>query len=134
MKQYGKDKAMAQIKKRIMIVDDEADFVRSSSYRLTFEGYEIVEAQSAEEALKKLDDARPDLILLDVMMPGMTGVQFHEILRKKKGFENVPVVFLTVWDQMVSSDQKALTGNSRLITKPFNFEELLRTIKEMLSL
>ncbi len=124
---------MSKNKKKILIVDDEIDFTKSTSHRLNFEGYDTIEAMNAKEALAILEKTVPDIILLDVMMPGMTGVQFFEQLRKDARFKNIPVIFLTVWDRLVSSDSHGTKEKAVLVTKPFEFDTLLKTIREMIS-
>lgn len=119
-------------KKTILIVDDEADFVRSTSYRLKFEGYETMEAYNGEEALTLMERAKPDLILLDIMMPKMTGVQLYEQLRESPATKDIPVIFLTVWDQLVPSSSKDINHSSRYVAKPFEFSNLLDEIKLLL--
>jgi len=118
-------------KRVILIVDDEADFLRSTSSRLKFEGYETVEAADGEEALMAMERVKPDLILLDIMMPKMTGVQLYEQLKKSPSTKDIPIIFLSVWDQLVPSGAKELNHSSKYVPKPFDFQTLLAAIKTL---
>ncbi|RMF91486.1 MAG: response regulator [Methanobacteriota archaeon] len=80
---------------RIMVVDDTPDVILLERGILERAGHEVIEASSGAEALEKLRSARPDLILLDIMMPGMDGWETLRRIRKLKGFEEVPVAMLT---------------------------------------
>jgi DNA-binding response OmpR family regulator len=118
-----------QLKKKILVVDDECDICEILSFNLENEGYEVSIASSAEEALKKLSPEH-DLILLDVMMGGMSGFHLAEKLRKEGN--NIPIIFLTAKD----TENDMLTGFSvgadDYISKPFSLKEVSARVKVVL--
>ncbi len=116
-------------KKKILIVDDEADIREILNFNLTNEGYEILEANSSEQAWKRLPE-QPDLLLLDVMMEGMSGFQFANKIRQEN--INIPIIFLTA----KNSENDMLTGFSiggdDYISKPFSIKEVQARVKSVL--
>ncbi len=116
-------------KSKVMIVDDELDIREILNFNLENEGYDTIEAESAEEAWEKLSE-NPDLILLDVMMEGESGFQFANKMRKKG--KNTPIIFLTA----KNTENDMLTGFSiggdDYITKPFSIKEVLARVKSVL--
>lgn len=81
--------------KKILVVDDEVDFLEVIKVRLEANGYEVVTASNGEEALKKIKDDKPDAVLLDVLMPGIDGL---EVLRRiRKMYEKMPVYIITAF-------------------------------------
>ncbi|MEG3976820.1 response regulator [Microcoleus sp. herbarium8] len=118
----------------IMLVDDEPDNLTLLQELLQVEGYTTVSALSGDEALSLARTFRPDLILLDIMMPDMDGFDVCDILRKDTALQTVPVIFLTA----LSDDTSRLKGLERMaddyLTKPFNSCLLLAKIKNILQL
>ncbi len=113
----------------ILAVDDEPQIRRVLRTTLSFRGYVITEASSGEEALEIVRKERPDLILLDVNLPGMSGI---ETCRELRRWTNVPIIMLTVRsaerDKVVALD----AGADDYITKPFGIEELLARVRASL--
>jgi two-component system, OmpR family, KDP operon response regulator KdpE len=113
----------------ILVVDDEPQIRRVLRSTLTFRGYELVEAASGEEALELASKVKPDLILLDVNLPGISGI---ETCRELRRFTDVPIIMLTVRnaerDKVVALD----AGADDYITKPFGIEELLARVRASL--
>lgn len=113
----------------ILVVDDEPQIRRVLRSTLTFRGYELLEAGSGEEALELARKVKPDLILLDVNLPGMSGV---ETCRELRRFTAVPIIMLTVRnaerDKVVALD----AGADDYVTKPFGIEELLARVRASL--
>jgi two-component system KDP operon response regulator KdpE len=113
----------------ILVVDDEPQIRRVLRSTLTFRGYELVEAASGEEALELARKVRPDLILLDVNLPGMSGI---ETCREIRRFTASPIIMLTVRnaerDKVVALD----AGADDYVTKPFGIEELLARVRASL--
>ncbi|QEP44876.1 phosphate regulon transcriptional regulatory protein PhoB [Ectothiorhodospiraceae bacterium BW-2] len=118
--------------KVILVVDDEKS-IRSMLHQiLTQEGFMVTEAESVPEAELRIADIRPDLIVLDWMLPGTTGVQFLKQLRKSDIYSDIPVVMLTA---KVSENQKVQgldTGADDYVTKPFSPRELVARINTIL--
>ena len=119
-------------RKRILIVDDEKDLVDILKARLEIEGYEILAAYDGQEGLEKAQEEKPDLILLDVMMPKMNGYQVCRLLKYDEEFQNIPVIIITARGQ----EQDKMTGDEvgadEYITKPFENGVLFAKIKELL--
>ncbi len=118
----------------ILVVDDEARNIQLVEALLLRHGHHIISANSGPEALRKLDAATPDLILLDIMMPGMTGLELCGILQADSKTRGIPIIFLTG-----ETDQRFVIdglqqGAMDYITKPFHFAELLSRVDLHLSL
>jgi two-component system, OmpR family, KDP operon response regulator KdpE len=113
----------------IMVVDDEPAIVRLVKLRLEADRYSVITASSGEEALGRLDDERPDLIVLDLMMPGIDG---FETLRRIRMESSVPVLMLTARARDVDRLRGFQSGADDYLTKPFNPEELAARIAAIL--
>lgn len=111
---------------KILIVDDEPDIVEFISYSLKSKGYHIATAQDGVEAIRKAKDFRPDLILLDVMMPNKDGIQTIKELRQIPDFEQTAIIFLTALSDEKSEIEGLKTGADDYIAKPIK-PELLAT-------
>jgi CheY-like chemotaxis protein len=113
----------------VMIVDDEESIRLLVESILKEEGYEVVSARSGKECLKMLEKVKPDLILLDIMMSKMTGLDVAEKIRKSPGINEIKIIFLTV---LKGNDiNPTLLKNLRVtdyITKPFDNTDLLRRV------
>ena len=109
---------------RILIVDDNPTNLKLASEVLEMAGYEVVRATDAEEALSVLEAIRPDLILMDIAMPGMDGLALTRVLKLRNELEGVPIVALSAF-AMKGDRQKALdAGCEGYITKPINTRTL----------
>jgi DNA-binding response OmpR family regulator len=115
------------VKKRILIVEDEAHLAEGLKINLELEGYEPVLADSAEDGLQYWERGGVDLILLDVMLPGMDGMEMCRRIRKAG--DRVPVLFLTAKDSEDDRVRGLEEGGDDYITKPFVLRELLARIK-----
>ncbi|MFO8011094.1 MAG: response regulator transcription factor [Dehalococcoidia bacterium] len=113
----------------ILVVDDEPRIIEAVSLNLELEGYDVVSATSGEEALKKLTELIPDLVILDVMMPGMDG---FETLQKIREVSTVPVVMLTVMGEEDDRVRGLELGADDYMTKPFSPRELATRVKALL--
>jgi CheY-like chemotaxis protein len=116
---------------RIMVVDDEEDVIETIKTMLEPEGFEIVPALSSEEAMGRLRRERPDLILLDIALPGNDG---WDMLREIKGSEelrSVPVVMLTAKPLTEEIEREELEEVADYITKPFTKADILETIGQI---
>ncbi len=114
---------------RVLVVDDEPQIRRVMRMTLTAQGYETVEARSGEEALEQFREHRPDLVLLDLNMPGMGGLETCRLLRT--GSE-VPIIILTVRNTEEEKVQALDAGADDYVTKPFGMSELLARIRAAL--
>jgi DNA-binding response OmpR family regulator len=111
---------------RVLVVDDEPMVRETLGQVLTDEGYAVDLAVDGESALARVRAARPDAILLDLMMPGMNGRQFLQALREEPGYEDIPVMIMTAVHGL--SVNPATLGASTVVEKPFNVDELLNKV------
>jgi two-component system, OmpR family, response regulator len=115
---------------RLLVVDDEPDIVELLSASLRFAGYDVSTAANGKEALELAKSFRPDLVLLDVMMPGMDG--FSVLSRLRGEGHRVPVLFLTARDATEDKVRGLTTGADDYVTKPFSLSEVLARIGAIL--
>ena len=124
---------MEIIGKKILVVEDDPDTLMYISQVLKRAGYAVTGAVSGEEGLEKFRDIRPDLVILDVMLPGMDG---WEVLKKiKSGFRSrkTPVIMLTAKDTDSDKLKGYEFGADFYVTKPFNMQKLLPVIRNMIT-
>jgi len=114
--------------KRILIIDDEKDIVDLISYNLEKEGFATIKAYDGEDALKLIKAQRPDLIILDLMLPGMRGLDVCKFVRKNPETETLPIIMLTAKGEQVDKILGLEMGADDYITKPFNVRELIARI------
>ncbi|HEX6446635.1 MAG TPA: response regulator transcription factor [Streptosporangiales bacterium] len=115
---------------RLVVVDDEPNIVELLSASLRFAGFDVTTASNGTEALEAVRSARPDLLVLDVMMPGMDG--FAVVRRLRADGVRVPVLFLTARDGTGDKVQGLTLGGDDYVTKPFSLEELIARIRAVL--
>ena len=115
---------------RLLVVDDEATIRELLAGSLRFAGYEVVTAASGTEAVRAAAGARPDLILLDVMMPDGDG--FEAVRRLRDNNQDVPVIFLTARDEVSDRVNGFALGADDYVTKPFSLDEVLARIRAVL--
>ncbi|MFN8547300.1 MAG: response regulator [Candidatus Eisenbacteria bacterium] len=120
-------------RKRILVVDDEIYIVHILEFSLTMEGYEVVTASDGEEALKKIEDDRPDLVVLDIMMPKLDGYEVCRRLRQKEETASLPVILLSAKGRPVDREVGMEVGADDYIVKPFSPRRLLEKIRELLA-
>ncbi|BAU15273.1 response regulator receiver sensor signal transduction histidine kinase [Leptolyngbya sp. NIES-3755] len=109
---------------RVLVVDDIADNLILLQTVLESEGYIVETAQSGKAALDKLEEVKPDLLLLDIMMPGLNGYEVTRQVRQNERFGSVPIVLLTAHDEFFQKPYREVGAND-LIRKPIDFDELL---------
>ena len=114
---------------RILIVEDEAKLARFVELELTHEGYQVEKAFDGRAGLEKAEGGDYDLILLDIMLPGMSGL---ELLRRLRRTKRTPVIMVTARDQVMDKVTGLDMGADDYITKPFEIEELLARIRAAL--
>jgi two-component system alkaline phosphatase synthesis response regulator PhoP len=112
---------------KVLIIEDEADLVKGLKLNLADEGYEVDWAFDGEEGLRKALEETPDLIILDIMLPKMSGLEVCRELRQKKA--GVPIIMLTAKGEEVDKVVGLEIGADDYITKPFSIRELLARIK-----
>ena len=117
---------------KILLVDDEPDILEIVGYNLSSEGYQVITAENGEEGVKKAKKEKPHLIILDVMMPEMDGIEACEIIRKTSGLEDTIITFLTARGEDYSQVAGFDAGADDYITKPIKPKVLVSKVKALL--
>jgi two-component system KDP operon response regulator KdpE len=114
---------------RVLVVDDEAPIRRALQLNLRARGYEVIEAGSGPQALQMVASEHPDIVLLDLGLPGMSGL---EVLPAIRGWSSVPIIVLTVRDDERTKVRALDEGADDYVTKPFGMDELLARLRAAL--
>lgn len=117
---------------KILLVDDEPDILEILKYNLSSEGYKIYTAKNGIEAVEKAKKKTPDLIILDVMMPEMDGVEACEVIRRTNGLEDTIIAFLTARSEDYSQLAGFEAGADDYITKPIKPKVFISKVKSLL--
>lgn len=117
---------------KVLIVDDEEDILEFVSYNLSKEGYEIKTANNGASALEIANDFTPDLIILDIMMPGMDGIEVCTLMRENKALNNTLIVFLTARNESFTQVSALESGGDDYITKPIKPNVLKSRVKALI--
>ncbi|GIR13191.1 MAG: DNA-binding response regulator [Cryomorphaceae bacterium] len=118
--------------KRILLVDDEKDILEFLSYNLTKEGFIVKTCLNGSSAIKVIDEFQPNLIVLDVMMPGMDGIETCEIIRANSNYDNIIIAFLTARSEDYSQVAGLEAGADDYINKPIKPKVLVSRVKALL--
>ena len=118
--------------KEILIVDDEPNLVVPIQFLMEQRGYKVMIAERGEDALDLIYQYKPDLVLLDILLPGIDGYEVCEIIRLNPNYRNVKIIFLTAKGREVEIAKGLALGADGYITKPFSNTELVATVKELL--
>lgn len=119
-------------KKRILVVDDEPGITATLRARLEASGYEVLLASDGESGLQQAREEKPDLILLDIMLPKRDGYSICRLLKFDNRFQHIPVIMLTARTQERDRSLGRKTGADAYVTKPFDTAQLLDTIRRLL--
>lgn len=119
--------------KKVLIVDDEANIVISLEFLMEQAGYTVDVARTGDEALAKMASFAPDLILLDVMLPGINGFDICQRLRQTPAWQHIKVIMLTAKGREVEITKGLALGADAYITKPFSTKALLAEVESQLS-
>lgn len=114
---------------RILVVEDEADIAHFVKRGLVYKGYEVDVASDGEQALSMAHDQMPDLVILDLMLPGLDGI---EVCRRLRAASEVPIIVLTARDAVSDKVEGLDAGADDYLTKPFAFDELLARVRAAL--
>ena len=117
---------------KILIVDDEADLLETIRFSLGLEGYNVLVATNGEEGLNVARQEKPDLILLDLMLPKLDGYKVCRLLKFDERYKSIPILMLTAKTQEKDKILGKETGANEYITKPFDMDELMAKIKSYL--
>jgi DNA-binding response OmpR family regulator len=118
--------------KEILIVDDEPGVVVPIQYLMEQQGYRVMIAERGEDALDLIYQYKPDLVLLDIMLPGIDGYEVCEIVRLNPDYRNVKIIFLTAKGREEEIAKGLALGADAYITKPYSNAELVARVKELL--
>jgi two-component system alkaline phosphatase synthesis response regulator PhoP len=117
---------------KILIVDDEKDIIKMLDYNLKKEGYKVMSASNGEDAIKLAEVQHPDLIVLDLMLPGIDGLDVCRILKKESKTQDIPIIMLTAKTQETDKVVGLELGADDYVTKPFSPRELVARIKAVI--
>ena len=118
--------------KDILIVDDELDIVIPIQFLMEQQGYSVMTAQRGEDALDLIYQYKPDLVLLDIMLPGIDGWQVCEIVRLNPNYRDIKIIFLTARGRKEEIAKGLALGADDYITKPFSNAQLVAKVKALL--
>ncbi len=118
--------------KTILVVDDEEEICSSLEDVFNEEGFIVYTARNSKEALNILQKIVPDLILLDIVLPEVNGIELCKKIKKNLSFENVPVILMTSFDNEERKVDSYIAGANNYITKPFEIDDLVLKIRNEL--
>jgi len=117
---------------KVMIVDDDPSIVVVLEFLMEQNGYQVQVARSGEEAIESIPRFQPDLILLDIMLPGIDGYEVCEILRLKPEWRNIRVIFLTAKGNEEDIARGLVLGADAYIVKPFTNKRVVNTVNDLM--
>ena len=117
---------------KVLVVDDEEHIVELLKYNLIGAGYDVITANDGIEAMKKIIEERPKIVLLDLMIPGKDGLDVCKEIRSNKELANIPVIMLTAKSEELDKILGLELGADDYVTKPFSIRELLARVKALL--
>ncbi|MGD9143793.1 MAG: response regulator [Dehalococcoidia bacterium] len=119
--------------KKILVVDDEPHVVRTLALFLKKEGYKVASAGNGEEALNLVHEYKPDLMLLDAMMPKKNGYEVCEEIRSDSALRDIHIIIVSARGQEADREKAISLGADEFITKPFSLAGIIRRAKEILN-
>ena len=117
---------------KVLVVDDEPNIVLSLEFLMEQAGFEVVTAEDGEQALARVTDSQPDLLLLDISLPGISGFDVLERLRNEEATAQLPIIMLTARGRDVEREKGMALGADDYITKPFSTQSLVEKVKALL--
>ena len=117
---------------RVLVVDDEPDLIRVLEFGLKASGYTVEVASDGQEGLKKAREIKPDVILLDLMLPKLDGYKVCRLLKFDDRFKHIPIIILSARTQEGDQALALEMGANRFVTKPYDFAEILGYIETLL--
>src|ERR1700690_2361543 len=115
---------------KILVIDDEADMRFAVRMLLERSGHTVTEADNGNAALAKIDEGAPDLVLLDMRLPGMDGIQILQKIREKQ--KDLPIIMVTGYGNVELAEQAIQLGADHYLSKPFHNKELIEVIQQIL--
>ncbi len=117
---------------KVLVVDDEPDVVEILSYNLTKENFEVFKAYNGNEAISAAIEVLPDLIIMDIRMPELNGIEACRIIKKNETLKNIPILFLTSDNDEYTSLSAVEAGGDHYVTKPIRPAILMGMITELI--
>ena len=119
-------------RKRILVVDDEIYIVHILEFTLTMEGFDVITAADGDEALRRIEQDRPDLVVIDIMMPRLDGYEVCRRLRQDEDWRELPIILLSAKGRPIDRETGLSLGADDYIIKPFSPRRLLEKIRGLL--
>jgi len=120
-------------KKKILVVDDDLDTVEILRIKLEAAGFDVIIARDGYECIAKCQESEPDLVIMDVMMPRMSGFKVAKLFKSDKKLENMPIIFLTARTQEADRKVAVDIQADEYVTKPFDPDAMLNFVKGILA-
>jgi len=120
-------------KNQIFFIEDEPQLLESIAQFLRDQGYQVDAFLNAELALKLLQTKIPDLVLADIKLPGIDGFEFFQEMKKNPAWANIPVIFITAFNDMKAMRAAKSIGIADYLTKPFDLDDLISRIQKFLA-
>lgn len=124
---------MAQVPAQVLVVDDEPNILLSLEFLMQQAGFDVTTAEDGESALKQIDANRPDLLLLDISLPGISGFDVLGQLRATPATRDLPIIMLTAHGREIEREKGMALGADDYITKPFSTRALVEKVKTLLT-
>jgi two-component system alkaline phosphatase synthesis response regulator PhoP len=118
--------------KKILIVDDEQHVIRSLTFVLKKEGYDVSSAANGEDAIARVHESKPNLMFLDVMMPKKSGYEVCQEVKSNPGLSDIHIIMLTAKGQEADREKGLISGADEFMTKPFSPGGVVERVKELL--
>ncbi|WP_372885271.1 response regulator transcription factor [Shimia sp.] len=119
--------------KRVLLIEDEPNIIEAISFILSRDGWQVSTHSNGHDAVGVVQDKTPDLLILDVMLPGKSGYDILRELRDEDRTANLPVLMLTARGQTRDREMAEHAGASRFMTKPFSNAEVLEVVRELVA-
>jgi DNA-binding response OmpR family regulator len=119
-------------KKKVLIVEDEADIAGGLEARLSLEDYEVFIAADGKDGVEKARREKPDLIIMDVMLPLLNGYEACKILKEDKATKEIPVLFLTALPRVEDTEKAFEVGGNDFLNKPYTNDRLMQKVHKYL--
>jgi CheY-like chemotaxis protein len=120
-------------KKRILVVDDEPDVLKLTSLRLEKQGYEIITAANSRDAFDLIENEKPDLVLMDIIIPIMYGTEICRRVKDDENLRHIPIILCSAHGEVMTDEMAKNSGADDYITKPFDEKELMNKIERLLT-
>lgn len=117
--------------KKVILIEDERNIIEAISFILSRDGWEVKTHSNGHDAMEAVRDRRPDLVILDVMLPGKSGFDILQEIRDDAELGATPVLMLTARGQQKDRDMAERAGASRYMTKPFSNAEVLEAVRDL---